>query len=144
MNDTKKILLYAAGVYLTFICSGLYLAHGEETAQGLPPGPNPPLSSNSYGSVPKHYVVPYVTKTDPLMRRRESKSCREYLALCERSCRERGTLFKFQCIGQDFQPFQDHFRCTCADDLYVQRQSPRNEPVQPIMVQEESNAEPEQ
>lgn len=136
----KRILIVSVAAGFLFFGVGLYLAQGEETAQGLPPGPNPPLSSNSYGSVPQRYVVPSITKTDPLMRRRESKSCREYLALCERSCRERGTLFKFQCIGKDFQPFQDHFRCQCADDLYVQRQAP----AQAIQVKEEQTGEREQ
>ena len=39
MNEWKKIVLYATGVYLTFICVGLYLAHGEE-APALPAQPS--------------------------------------------------------------------------------------------------------
>ncbi len=119
MNDTTKIILYAFGIYVTFVCSGLYLAHGEEAPQGLPA--DKPLQSNGSGGFPQHYTVPRISRTDPLMRKRDSKTCHEYLAICERSCRERGSLFKFQCIGKDFQPFQEHFRCICADDLLVQR-----------------------
>jgi hypothetical protein len=29
-------------------------------------------------------------------------------------------MFKFQCIGQEFQPFDDHFRCQCGDDAFQQ------------------------
>lgn len=88
---------------------------------------NPPSGQNSYSvqtttTTPKEYVVPYTTKSEAQEKIRESKSCREYLAICERSCKERGNMFKFQCIGQDFQPFEDHFRCTCADDLFVRKE----------------------
>jgi hypothetical protein len=34
-------------------------------------------------------------------------------------------MFKFQCIGKDFQPFQDHFQCICADDLFAKSISSR-------------------
>lgn len=83
---------------------------------------NVPASSQSYSvntgpTTPKEYVVPRVSSTDAPLRKRASKSCREYLAICERSCGERGGMFKFQCIGKDFQPFKDHFRCFCSDDL---------------------------
>ncbi|MDD2468492.1 MAG: hypothetical protein PHI97_31310 [Desulfobulbus sp.] len=119
MNDITKILLYATGLYVTFLCSGLYLAHGEEVP-GLPAGPNESFSVAPTGNVPKEYVVPRISSIDAPLRKRDSKSCREYLAICERSCKERGQMFKFQCIGQDFQPFQDHSRCQCADDMFPQ------------------------
>ena len=130
MNEWKKIGLYATGVYLTFICAGLYLAHGEEA----PTSPAQP----SNATTPRHYVVPRISRTDPPQKIRESKSCREYLTICERSCKDRGEMFKFACIGQDFQPFEDHFRCTCADDLYAHRETPRQEQIQ---VKHESSKE---
>ncbi|MBV5328098.1 MAG: hypothetical protein JZU65_10740 [Chlorobium sp.] len=61
-----------------------------------------------------------IAKTDGKMVIREHKSCQEYLSICERSCKERGTVFKFQCIGQDFQPYNEHTFCQCADDLFRQ------------------------
>ncbi len=124
MNDTTKIFLYALGVYVTFCCAGLYLAHGEEKppastteakTQALPPGPN---QAQKATTVPQHYTVPRIAKTDMPLRTHQPKPCREYLAICERSCEHRGDMFKFQCIGKEFQPFQNHFRCQCADDLY--------------------------
>ncbi|MGD9950066.1 MAG: hypothetical protein AB7U29_16555 [Desulfobulbus sp.] len=143
MNDTTKILLYATGLYVTFLCSGLYLAHGEEVP-GLPAGPNQSYSVASHGTTPKEYIVPRISSTDAPLRRRDSKSCREYLAICERSCKERGTLFKFQCIGRDFQPFQDHSRCQCADDMYHQQQISRKEKAEQVLVKEEKPAEKKQ
>jgi hypothetical protein len=141
MNDTTKIIVYATGVYLTFIFCGLHLAHGEEVP-GLPAGPNEKYSVTTV-TTPKEYTVPRISSTDAPLRKRDSKSCREYLTICERSCKERGTLFKFQCIGQDFQPFEDHSRCQCADDLYSQ-QIARKEPTEPVQVKEEKPGEKEQ
>ena len=129
-----KMTLYILGVYLTFLCSGFYLstAHGEETTQGLPPWPNQ-SSGKGYGYTPKGYVVPQITSTDSPLRHRNAKSCRQYLTVCEKSCSERGSLFKFQCIGQEFQPYEEHFRCQCGDDAFQQvarkedKPEPKNE-----------------
>lgn len=103
---------------------------------------NPPSGQNSYSvqtstTTPKEYVVPYTTKSEAQEKIRESKSCREYLAICERSCKDRGEMFKFACIGQDFQPFEDHSRCTCADDLFARREAPRQEQIQVKHAREE-------
>jgi len=116
-----KMTLYILGLYLTFLCAAFYLstAHGEETAQGLPPGPNQ-SSGKGYGYTPKGYVVPRVSSTDAPLRHRNAKSCRQYLTVCEKSCSERGSMFKFQCIGQEFQPYEEHFRCQCGDDAFQQ------------------------
>jgi len=85
----------------------------------------PVVSSNvvSPAVTPKDYVVPRTTTTDARLKIRDSKSCGEYLSICERSCKDRGALFKFQCIGQDFQPYNDHSRCICADDLFARSES---------------------
>lgn len=117
MKDRCRIILYSGVVYLLFIISGLYLAHGEEvTSLKLPNG----------SAFPQEYDVPRISKTMPAQPRRATKSCREYLSICERSCKDRGDLFKFACIGQDFQPFEEHFRCTCSDDLFARR-APKQE-----------------
>ncbi|MDD2307857.1 MAG: hypothetical protein PHP53_24350 [Prolixibacteraceae bacterium] len=108
--------------------------------------PAPSVSgSESYkvspsGNVPQEYVVPRISSTGAPLRKREPKSCREYLAICERSCKERGDMFKFQCIGQDFQPFQDHSRCQCADDMFPQVVS-RNR-FESLQVSKEKISEP--
>lgn len=45
------------------------------------------------------------------------KTCREYLAICERSCRERGDMIKFACIEKNFQVWENkRFNCLCYDD----------------------------
>ncbi len=119
----KNILIVSIASAFLFFSVGLYLAHGEENQpssateakpQALPPGPN---QASKTATVPQHYTVPRIAKTDMPLRARQSKTCREYLAICERSCQHRGDMFKFQCIGKEFQPFQNHFRCQCADDL---------------------------
>lgn len=96
--------------------------------------PPPPKDLNfpvaSKDTTPKEYVVPRTAKTESLEKIRESKSCKDYLAICERSCKERGSMFKFQCIGQDFQPFEDHSRCTCADELYSHNDAQRKPQIQ--------------
>ena len=122
----KQILLVAFAAGLLFFGAGLYLAHGEEA-------PAPYANGSAF---PKEYVVPRISRTDTPQKIRESKSCREYLSICERSCRDRGDMFKFACIGQDFQPFEDHSRCTCADDLFARREAPRQEQIQVKQEQE--------
>ena len=108
----KQILIVAFAAGLLFFGVGLYLAHGEEvTSLKLPNG----------SAFPQDYDVPRISKTMPAQPRRATKSCREYLSICERSCKDRGDLFKFACIGQDFQPFEEHCRCTCSDDLFARR-----------------------
>ena len=127
----KQILIVAISAGLLFFGVGLYLAHGEEG-----PAPSAPYANGS--AFPKEYVVPRISRTDAPEKIRQSKSCREYLSICERSCKDRGDMFKFACIGQDFQPFEDHSRCTCADDLYARREAPRQE------VQVKQEQEPKQ
>ena len=138
----KRILVTSIAAGFLFFGLGLYLAHGEEVP-GLPAGPNQSYSVNTGPTTPKEYVVPRISSTDAPLRKRVSKSCREYLTICERSCKERGTMFKFQCIGKDFQPFQDHSRCQCADDMYYQ-QLARKQQAELVQVKEEKPAEKEQ
>ena len=121
----KQIVIVAISAGCLFFGVGLYLAHGEEA-----PAPSSPPQHSNGSAFPKEYVVPRISRTDAPERIRQSKSCREYLSICERSCKDRGEMFKFACIGQDFQPFEDHSRCTCADDLYARREAPRQEQVQ--------------
>ena len=125
----KQILIVAISAGMLFFGVGLYLAHGEET-----PAPSSPPQHSNGSAFPKEYVVPRISRTDTPERIRQSKSCREYLSICERSCKDRGEMFKFACIGQDFQPFEDHSRCTCADDLYARREAR-----QEVQVKQESD-----
>ncbi len=133
-----KIMLYALCVFLSFACFGFYLnqAHGEETAPSLPPVPSQSNADRGYGFTPQGYVVPRISSTDAPLRHRNAKTCGQYLSLCERSCSERGSLFKFECIGQDFQPFQDHFRCQCGDEAF--RQVAKKEDNPAIIQQEQA------
>jgi len=116
----NKIFLTAAAAGFLFFGVGLYLAHGEEVPS-LPAGPNEKYSVNPTPGFPKEYVVPRISSMSAPLRRTNPKSCREYLSICERSCKERGSLFKFQCIGQEFQPFQQHYSCICAEELESSR-----------------------
>ncbi len=133
-----KTLIFSICVFLCFLCFGFYLnqAHSEETAQSLPPVPTQSNAENSYGFAPKGYVVPRISSTDAPLRHRNAKTCSQYLSLCERSCSERGSLFKFECIGQDFQPFENHFRCQCGDDALQQVARKENKPA--IIQQEQA------
>jgi len=65
-------------------------------------------------------VWPYTSRTDAPMKMRPVKSCREYLSTCEKSCADRGNVFRFSCIGPDFQPYSDHSRCQCGEDAFLQ------------------------
>lgn len=68
------------------------------------------------------YIVPRIARTDPPKRIQESKPCRDYLSICERSCKERGNLVRFTCLEKDFQPMEDRrFNCQCFDDLGLSR-----------------------
>jgi hypothetical protein len=100
----KFIFLYALGVYLIFICTGIHLnsAHGG----GLPAQTDgfPSIRSTEY---PKH-IEP-------------AKSCGQYLTVCEKSCSNRGDLFRFLCLGQGFNPESQRYRCQCGDDAFQQQ-----------------------
>jgi hypothetical protein len=101
----KTIILYAIGVYLTFLCFGLYLnnAHGEQQ--------------------------PYISHTDGPQRTKPSLSCGEYLHICESSCNRRGDMYRFLCLGPDFTQGLEQYRCQCGDDAF--RQVARKEQRQP-------------
>lgn len=121
--------LYLIGVVVTFLLCGIYLnkAHGEETA-----------SAGSEKRIdPKSYIWPRESRMEAPMKVKDAKSCREYLTICERSCKERGSMFNFSCIGQEFQPFEEHSRCLCADDLYALRQTSKKDQVQITREQEQ-------
>lgn len=130
----KQIMIVAISAGLLFFGVGLYLAHGKEAPAPSSPPATPSQPSNA--TTPREYVVPRISRTDAPERIRESKSCQEYLSICERSCKDRGEMFKFACIGQDFQPFEDHSRCTCADDLYARREAPKQEQI-PVKQEQE-------
>ncbi|ADW16588.1 hypothetical protein Despr_0406 [Desulfobulbus propionicus DSM 2032] len=110
--------------FLNIFGFGLNSANGGVTYSRTP---STPQSSSASASNPAQDTpgntgtfgggFPYTTTTSPSMRIKQAKPCREYLAICERSCAERGDMFRFVCIGQDFQPFDEHFRCQCGDDL---------------------------
>lgn len=122
-------------LFFLIFTSFLNTAHSESSTSSIPTTNNS-YSVNDGPTTPKEYVVPRISKTHALERIRESKSCREYLSICERSCKDRGDMFKFACIGQEFQPFEDHSRCTCADDLYARREAPKQEQIQVKQEQE--------
>ena len=111
---------------LIFLIIFSFLNANSSLAGDLP-SPQKPYANGS--AIPKEYVVPRTAKTESLQKVVESKSCKQYLDICERSCKERGSMFKFQCIGQEFPPFEDHSRCTCADDLYARKEAPRQEQI---------------
>jgi hypothetical protein len=107
-------ILYALGVYLTFICCGVYLntAHGG----GLP------AQTNGF---------PSIRSTEHPRTIEPSKPCGEYLATCEKSCANRDGLFRFVCVGQGFNPESQRYRCQCGDDAF-QQQTVKAEPREPI------------
>lgn len=113
----KTIILYAIGVYLTFLCFGLYLnsAHGE-----------------SLGNSPQ--------KTKP------TSSCGEYLRICESSCSRRGDMYRFLCLGPTFQALEQ-YRCQCGDEAFrhvAKKEQDKPEPKQAAIKTTEQNQEPEQ
>ena len=101
MNRTT--ILYAIGLYLATIFFGFYLnhAHGEEA--------NP--ENNSWPRIAGNYTG----KIQPPL-----KSCQQYLTICQNSCRDRGEMFRFLCLGQGFIPESERYRCQCGDELTVQ------------------------
>ena len=94
-----KTMFYALGVYLTFLCAGLYLnnAHGEQ--------------------------LPYIIHTDPTPRPVvQNRTCSEYLRICEKSCQDRGKMARFLCLGADFNVWkQNRYNCECFDDTGITR-----------------------
>jgi hypothetical protein len=93
-------VLYAIGLYLATICFGVYLnhAHGESN----PENTSWPRIAGSYtGKIPP-----------------PSKSCQDYLTICEKSCTNRGEMFRFLCLGQGFNPDSERYRCQCADEAF--------------------------
>ena len=112
----KTIILYAIGVYLSFLCFGLYLnsAHGE------------PL-----GNSPQ--------RTKP------ASACGEYLHICESSCSRRGDMYRFLCLGPTFQALEQ-YRCQCGDEAFRQvakKEQNKPEPKQAAIKTTEQEQEPE-
>ena len=97
----RYLTLYAVGIVLTFICAGLYLknAHGEtrEPVGGFP--------SSAPGTIIGH--VPD-----------QAKPCSAYLTRCEKSCLSREGLFRFSCLGPDYNPDAPRYRCQCGDEAF--------------------------
>ena len=113
----KTIILYAIGVYLTFLCFGLYLnsAHGEPLGNGP-------------------------------QRIKPASSCGEYLRICESSCSRRGDMYRFLCLGPTFQALEQ-YRCQCGDEAFRQvakKEQDKPEPKQAAIKTTEQNQEPEQ
>ena len=106
-------ILYAIGLYLALLCFGFYLntAHGQARDE---------IHSNW-----PHASTGYSGRIPP-----PSKTCREYLSLCERSCSDRGDLYRFQCLGKGFQPDAQRYRCQCGDDAFQVNSEPISEKVQ--------------
>ncbi len=124
----KRIILVALALIAFFISA---VAHGEVTSASAP-STTPPVSAPTLPSTPPasapapasssnqhspRTVSPHIAETSAQLRTLEHKSCREYLTICERSCAEMGGMLRFSCIGQEFQPFDRHFLCKCADDF---------------------------
>lgn len=96
----RSSTFYVLFIYLIFFCFGFYLksAHGG----GLPAQTNgfPSIRSTEY---PKHIE--------------SAKSCGEYLTICEKSCISRDGLYRFSCLGKDFNPEDSRYRCQCGDEV---------------------------
>jgi hypothetical protein len=92
-----KTLLYAVLLYMLFLIAGLCLnqAHGEQ--------------------------IPYIIHTDPTPRPvQPSRTCKEYLNICEQSCKDRGKMARFLCLGADFNVWkQNRYNCECFDDTGI-------------------------
>jgi len=99
MNRTQ--IVYLIALYVLVIGFGLYLntASGDEGIQ-------------------------YIDHPRPL---ETALSCREYLSTCEKSCANRGGLFRFLCVGMNFNPDLDRYRCQCGDQAFEAR-APKAEP----------------
>jgi hypothetical protein len=68
-------------------------------------------------TVPGQYVVPRVSSFTGLSKQRIPRDEHDLLQICINSCKERGSMYSFQCFGQQFQPFKKQYRCICYDDL---------------------------
>lgn len=75
----------------------------------------------------KDFTVSRNSRTDTILRLQDSKHCTEYLSICEKSCIDRGDMFKFCCIGKNFQPFEQHYLCICGDDIFVRKEFSKQE-----------------
>lgn len=117
----KSPCVYAATVFFIFstnqgFCKSTvsYDRLPSPPQQTSPSSPSPDPKPSDSPVMPGEF--PYARHYSAKERVRESKSCREYLSICERSCQDRGKMLRFSCIGQDFQPFENHYSCRCADE----------------------------
>jgi len=62
----------------------------------------------------------YQSKASANTNIRENKTCTEYLSICETSCKDRGSLYEFQCTGKEYQSSDGQYYCQCGDDLFRQ------------------------
>jgi len=63
---------------------------------------------------------PYTSHIDPPQKMKPSRSCGEYLTICEASCSRRGDMYRFLCLGPDFTQGPEQYRCQCGDDAFRQ------------------------
>jgi outer membrane receptor for Fe3+-dicitrate len=91
-----KTMLYAVIVYAIVLFAGLYInqAHGEQR--------------------------PIVARTDSTPRTAPNRTCSEYLNICEISCKDRGKMARFLCLGADFNFWkQNRYNCECFDEIGI-------------------------
>ena len=125
----KFILAYATALYLAVFCFGLYLtsAHGGSVTHSrnpAPPQPVTPIPSTPTPepksiTTPPEYVVPRHARTDAPARYQEVKPCKEFLTICQKSCADRGDMYRFTCTGETFASFSQRYRCQCGDELFA-------------------------
>ena len=49
-------------------------------------------------------------------------TCQQYLTVCEKSCADRGGLFRYACWGPSYDIIHAPYQCLCQDDLNLLKQ----------------------
>jgi len=57
-----------------------------------------------------------------------SLSCQQYLNICEKSCAHRDGMFRFLCLGKEYNQDLERYRCQCGDELREIKQVAKTEP----------------
>jgi hypothetical protein len=97
----RAAVFYVLIIYLIFFCFDLFL-------------------DNAYGGpLQAQGGFPSIRSTEAPRQVEPRKSCREFLTICEKSCINREGIFRFTCLGPDFNTSFELNRCQCGDEAFV-------------------------
>lgn len=104
----RAAVFYVLIIYLIFFCFDFFL-------------------DNAYGGpLQTQGGFPSIRSTEAPRKIEPRKSCKEFLNICELSCKDRGSMYQFQCIGSNFLTSRINNICKCGDEILDNKSEVKN------------------